>query len=70
MTGLQRFLHQSQEKGIEKGMKKGLKEGKAEGYKEIIEKMVFKGKSIEEISEDVGLTVSEVKVITSKKKAA
>ena len=70
MTGLQRFLHQSQEKGIEKGMKKGLKEEKAEGYKEIIEKMVFKGKSIEEISEDVGLTVSEVKVITSKKKAA
>ena len=58
-------------KEVEKEGKKrelaGIKKGKQEGYKEIIKRMLSKGKTVQEISEDIGIPVSDVQKLAPSK---
>ena len=52
---------------LQRKWQEGRQEGRQEGYKEIIERMLAKGRSLKEISEDIGLPASEIKKLLPKK---
>lgn len=65
-TEARTILNQGIQKGIKQGIKQGIEQGKNQGIhetkKENALKMLKRGKlTIEEISEDSGLTIEEVK---------
>ena len=51
------------EEGIEKGIEKGIVQGEKQKVLEIAEKLLKKGFSVEEVADDTGLGVEEVKAI-------
>lgn len=57
ISRLQRF----KEEAIQLGLIQGKKEGLKEGEKRIVKRMLANGKSLQEISRDIGLTLSQVK---------
>ncbi|MDR1136404.1 MAG: Rpn family recombination-promoting nuclease/putative transposase [Clostridiales Family XIII bacterium] len=46
--------------------RRGIRKGKREGKREVAEKMIIRGRSIEEIIEDTGLTYAEVEALRAK----
>ena len=57
------FRKEGLEEGIEKGIEKGIVQGEKQKALEIAAKLLKKGFSVEEVAEDTGLNIEEVKVI-------
>jgi predicted transposase/invertase (TIGR01784 family) len=63
---IERAFDDMERRGIRKGKREGKLEGKREGKLEVAEKMIIRGRSIEEIIEDTGLTYAEVEALRAK----
>ena len=57
---IERLFDEIEEKGMEKGIAKGMEKGMEKGMAMIIERMLKKGKSENEISDDTGLSLVQV----------
>lgn len=64
--GLRAGMTIGMERGMERGMEHGLKQGMERGRAEIIIKMLNRDKSVAEIADLTGATVSEIKAIAEK----
>jgi hypothetical protein len=51
------------EKGMQEGEKRGRKKGKAEGHKEVAARMLKRGRPLDEIAADTGLSLNAVRTI-------
>ncbi len=59
-NGLAEGIIKGREEGITEGIAKGIATGRAEGFMEVARKMLKRGRPLEEILEDTGLSREEV----------
>ena len=61
LKGLEKGREEGLKEGIEQGREDGLKEGIEQGQKKIIQNMLAKGFSPEQISEMTGIAIDDIK---------
>jgi predicted transposase/invertase (TIGR01784 family) len=61
------FFEMGLERGLKEGEKRGIEKGKEIGQKLLIERLIKKGKSIEEVSELLDMSIEEIKALLKSK---